>query len=436
MKDEKIIIIGGGIIGCSTAWMLKTLNPSLKVLILEKHNQIAHEHSFQSEGVFTTALNLPWNGYNLLNQAINDNTNPYISINPILFITLDFWIWACRFAYNSFFQFNKKIEGIYALAKRTNNIHKRLHNDSRWKYQHLYKNYMGKDFGIIEIYQDDKSFVEARKRREILNKKYGENLHLHAGIKLCEENEPYLDFYNNEELKNIKGCMSNDSEFYSAFNSKKFAKYLMKIAIEEGAEIRYQAEVEGFRIENKRVVAVKIKGGEEEVGDKIIICCGAHSRKIGRILGWTLPIWPVKGYSLNIEASGLSYSIAFMLDKPMIIGNMGNYYRVSSFIEFSTIRDKDVDPEKCQIILEQAQAVLELNDCDARSFWAFQRAVTVDDLPIIGKFPRLDNVFINAGHGARSSSLCLGSAELISHIALGQTPLIDAYPYSPNRFWI
>jgi D-amino-acid dehydrogenase len=231
--------------------------------------------------------------------------------------------------------------------------------------------------------------------------------------------------------------MRNGYENYSAFNSQKFAEYLIRIAVEEGAGIRYQAEVEGFRIEDKRVVGVKIKGGDEVVGDKIIICCGAQSRKIGRILGWTPPIWPVKGYSLNVESDGkLRYSIAFMLDKPMNIGSMGNYYRVSSFIEFSTIRDCDVNTEKCQFLLEQAQVALGLKDCEATGFWAFQRAVTADDLPIIGKFPRLDNVFINAGHGARSSSLCLGSAELISHIALGQKPLISSSPYSPNRFWI
>ncbi|OMJ83432.1 hypothetical protein SteCoe_15655 [Stentor coeruleus] len=436
MNDEKIIIIGGGIIGCSTAWMLKSLNPNLKVLILEKNNQIAHEHSFQSEGIFSAAMNTPWNGYKLLRQAIDDFDNPdsLISINPILFITIDFWIWALRFAYNSFFQFDKKIENIYKLARRTNDLHKRLYNDSRWKYNHLHENYLGKDAGTIEIFLSDIDFNGAKRRLEVLNKKYGERLCLYSNLSRCKDIEHHLNI---DSIINVKGCMKNNSEHYSAYNTQKLAEYLMRIAIEEGARIEYKAEVEGFRFENNKVVAVKIKGGEEITGDKIIICCGAHSRKIGRLLGWTPPIWPVKGYSLNIEApSRLKYSAAFTFDKPINIGSMGSYYRVSSFIEFSTIRDKDVNPEKCLYMLKNAQIILNLKKCDALGYWAFQRAVTVDDLPIIGKFPKLENVYINAGHGARSSSLCLASSELISHIILGQTPLINPHHYSPNRFWI
>ena len=58
MGDDKIVIIGGGIIGCSTAYMIKKNSPSAKVLILEK-GEIGQESSYQNGAVLTYSFHHP-----------------------------------------------------------------------------------------------------------------------------------------------------------------------------------------------------------------------------------------------------------------------------------------------------------------------------------------------------------------------------------------
>jgi glycine/D-amino acid oxidase-like deaminating enzyme len=55
-----------------------------------------------------------------------------------------------------------------------------------------------------------------------------------------------------------------------------------------------------------------------------------------------------------------------------------------------------------------------------RDVWVGFRPMSIDNLPIIGKFPVVENVYLNTGHGSRGSIYSFGSAKLISEIVLGK----------------
>jgi len=46
-----VIIIGGGIVGLSTAWQLKQRNPDMRILVLEKESQLAYHQTGHNSGV-------------------------------------------------------------------------------------------------------------------------------------------------------------------------------------------------------------------------------------------------------------------------------------------------------------------------------------------------------------------------------------------------
>lgn len=50
-----IIIIGGGIVGLSTALKLKEINPELAIAVLEKENEVALHQSGNNSGVIHSA---------------------------------------------------------------------------------------------------------------------------------------------------------------------------------------------------------------------------------------------------------------------------------------------------------------------------------------------------------------------------------------------
>ena len=62
------------------------------------------------------------------------------------------------------------------------------------------------------------------------------------------------------------------------------------------------------------------------------------------------------------------------------------------------------------------------------------RPTSLDDSPLLGRLPGIDNVFVATGHGA--SGLLLGpiSGKLVADQILGRPPTLDLDPFSPARF--
>ncbi|MDM4766754.1 FAD-dependent oxidoreductase [Pelomonas sp. SE-A7] len=66
--------------------------------------------------------------------------------------------------------------------------------------------------------------------------------------------------------------------------------------------------------------------------------------------------------------------------------------------------------------------------------WSGIRPASRDGQPLIGAHPRLERVWVACGHEGLGITTSLATAELLAHLSLAQTPLLDASPYSPTRF--
>lgn len=73
------------------------------------------------------------------------------------------------------------------------------------------------------------------------------------------------------------------------------------MAKELGVEIITEAHVNDFKKVGKQVKAVVLDGGKEIEVDKLVIAAGYRSKELAAKLGWSLPLWPVKGYSINYD---------------------------------------------------------------------------------------------------------------------------------------
>jgi D-amino-acid dehydrogenase len=56
-----------------------------------------------------------------------------------------------------------------------------------------------------------------------------------------------------------------------------------------------------------------------------------------------------------------------------------------------------------------------------------------DELPVIGRSPRLKNVFLAFGHGMLGLSMSAATGRLIAELVAGLAPHVDPAPYSPQR---
>jgi D-amino-acid dehydrogenase len=87
-----------------------------------------------------------------------------------------------------------------------------------------------------------------------------------------------------------------------------------------------------------------------------------------------------------------------------------------------------------------------LYDEKVADHWVGIRPVAADDVPIIGKSTKFNNLFWNTGHGGRGVTFSLGSGKILSHIienydeqtqneAMKDLILkLNLENYSPSRF--
>ena len=57
-----------------------------------------------------------------------------------------------------------------------------------------------------------------------------------------------------------------------------------------------------------------------------------------------------------------------------------------------------------------------------------------DYLPLLGRAPRLSNLWLAAGHGMLGVSMAAVTGHLLADLMVGRAPIVNPGPYSPGRF--
>jgi glycine/D-amino acid oxidase-like deaminating enzyme len=96
--------------------------------------------------------------------------------------------------------------------------------------------------------------------------------------------------------------------------------------------------------------------------------------------------------------------------------------------------DSRIDREMISSMLKRAIEYMPgLTNLRAIRSWTGLRAATPDKLPLIGRHPTSDNIYLATGHEGLGITTSLGTAKLIADQLLQRKSAIDATPYLPDR---
>lgn len=199
---------------------------------------------------------------------------------------------------------------------------------------------------------------------------------------------------------------------------------------------------------NSTIVSVKTTNPQGETsqihGDMFIVAMGTGSTDICTQLGVQCPIYPVKGYLVTFS-SNMNIPYNYELTGKAFVAPKGNgQYRLSGIADFHhsseslKMTDKndsglDRDSEK-RVDDLISLALPKFPDLNVIDYDYCYRPVTPDDLPMIGKSSKYENLFLCTGHGSKGWTMGPGSGKLLADI-MTQNPLeIDPEPYAPSRF--
>lgn len=200
------------------------------------------------------------------------------------------------------------------------------------------------------------------------------------------------------------------------------AEAMLGSALRLGGSFRGQARVTGWRTEGRRVAAARVvsaQAGLDEVpADAFVLCAGVAAAPLMRQLGGSLPVYPIKGYSLTLrmrpQVPAPRASITD-LGLKTVFAPLAGRLRVAAMAEIVGY-ETDIPPDRVQRMLDGAEAMFPglIDRTVDPSPWAGLRPATPTSVPIVGPSPRWENFWLNAGHGALGLTLAAGCAHRVA----------------------
>ncbi|WP_241527393.1 FAD-dependent oxidoreductase [Sphingomonas turrisvirgatae] len=156
--------------------------------------------------------------------------------------------------------------------------------------------------------------------------------------------------------------------------------------------------------------------GQTWRADCIVLCAGAQSPRLARALGTSLPIQPVKGYSITAPPGTAAPTVSITdVANRVVFCRLGDRMRIAGLAELGN-RDRTVDPARLATLVSSARDALPGAADYGRieTSWAGLRPMTPDSLPITRVIAQ--GVIANTGHGGLGWTYAAGSARRVAQL--------------------
>jgi D-amino-acid dehydrogenase len=175
-------------------------------------------------------------------------------------------------------------------------------------------------------------------------------------------------------------------------------------------------------------------GGQKITADKVVLAAGAWSGEVSKQFGYRLPVRPGKGYCIEVEPFGLR-GATNLWDAHVAVTPFDNALRIAGTMEFGGL-DERVNQVRVDAILHAPAKYLRGWEPPkvAPQAKAGMRPMTPDGLPILGRLGSLKNTYVSTGHGMLGVTLAPGSAAVMADLVVNDkiSPLLA--PFDPARY--
>lgn len=369
-----IIIIGGGVVGLFNAYYLNKSGHNVTII---DESDITNSTSFGNAGVMSAYDKTPLSYPGVISDTIINilkGKSPLV-IKPSLDVNLYKWLWKfmrsssptnTKKAISLFEKYGEVATQAYKNLEKEENINFDFHND-----------------GCLLAFIDKTKF---QKRVSML--KDSEHCEVIEKSKLQE----YLPFTDGSLAGGI------NLKRNSWFDPEKLMLCLKKILQLKGVKFILNEKIEKFEIEENKIIGIKSQNKTYQA-DQYILSTGAK-QKLFKQLGANLLMVPAKGYSITATMDeSLTPKISTLIfDIFTMMTPRANSIRFTSKLELNI---KDNTPHKKVIddILNNVRNFSNKFELKDEIYWAGNRPLTPNDLPLIGRSKQYNNVVFATGLG-------------------------------------
>ena len=416
----RVIILGAGVIGVSTAYQLSQQGHD--VVVIDRRTHAGLEASFANGGQVSACHAEPWATPTTLLKVLRWF---WQSDAPLVFQWMRWdpalWRWLLRFLCNcTSARARHNMECTLRLALYSRTMLKTLRAETGITYD-------DSKSGILHIYRSLKAFSHACAAAAIMRANGLECQQ--CSVTTCLTIEPAL---RDVAPSLVGGLYSPDDE---SGDAHLFTTRLAQLAQDAGVEFRFGVTILGLQTEASKIVHVVTDHGPI-TGTFYVLALGSDSPLIARTVGLRLPIYPAKGYSLTVSTAGFADAphVSITDDEyKMVYTRLRDRLRIAGTAELAGW-DSTCTSSRVAILLKRAQILFPHGgNYPSAVSWAGLRPQTPDSLPILGYTP-WPELLLNTGHGTLGWTMAVGSASVIADLVAGRSPAINLQGLGLERF--
>lgn len=414
----KVTIIGGGIIGLSSAWYLR--NSGHDVTVIDK-TDMRSNCSYGNAGYVCPSHFVPLATPGIVKQGLKwmlDSKSPFYVQPRLNRALID---WGLKFMRAAT---PEKVEAaaipLRDIALLSQGLYEQWTRLPEFDFAYEHK-------GLLEIFQTP---AGAEHAKHMVEKAHELGL---TDTKLLNEAE--LQALEPHTRINGRGAVwfRCDANLYP----NKLMQQLIAALEQKGVVMITGAEVDGFEHRGGHITHVRSGDAAYET-DEVIVASGSWSRELAARMNVKIPLVAGRGYSVTLENSPyhINYPAVLVEGRAALTPMDGNKIRFGGTMEITSTRT----PPRMNRVEGLLAAVkrfypeFDIPVPPEEKIWYGFRPCSADGLPYIGRAKQWNNVVIATGHAMLGLSLGAGTGKLVSEIVNGDALSMDILPFDPNRY--
>jgi D-amino-acid dehydrogenase len=415
----KVLILGSGVIGVTSAYYLARAGH--EVTVVDRQPKPALETSFANAGEVSPGYSSPWAGPGVPVKAIKwllMKHGPLVirpNPDPVM------WIWLLKMLRNctsARYAVNKR--RMIPIAEYSRDCLRALRNETGIHYDE-------RERGTLQLFRYPAQLDHTADDIAVL-KQYGVPFEVldRAG---CIAAEPALSAVADKIAGGLRLPQDETGDCHM------FTQALAIEAEKLGVRFAFNVGIEGLTADATRITGVATSTGVLQA-DAYVLALGSWSPRLVRPLGISLPVYPVKGYSITVPISDPEAApVSTVMDESykVAITRLGNRIRVGGTAEVSGYSTKLYAARRATLDHSLTDLFPRGGRLADATFWSGLRPMTPDGPPVIGA-TRYDNLHLNTGHGTLGWTMACGSGRVLADMLSGRKPDIDTRELALTRY--
>jgi D-amino-acid dehydrogenase len=404
---KSCVVIGGGAVGLCSAYYLAKAGH--RVVVLDS-SDMSDGCSYGNSGMVVPSHIIPLAHPGVVSRGMKwmfSSKSPFY-VKPRL--SRELFSWGHAFYKNSnTAHVERSMPALRDLSAFSKELYQELARES--------DSFLYEEKGLLLLFRTERAGEEER----------------HDGL-LARKHGLKVDFLSKDEVSALETGIKTDcmgGVYYRGdahLAPDLFMQFLKQELKKLGVALHKNEQVLSFTSNGNKIASVHTDK-QQYSADEVVLCAGAWSPKLAKMLGVKIRILPGKGYSFTVPAGGQAPTVPSVLcEGKVAVTPMGSDVRFGGTMEITHTGDHKIRERRVQGIVETANQFypeLALAQPSSDTVWHGFRPCTPTGLPLISRASGLENFIVASGHAMMGLSLAPATGKLVEELVGKKPPSVS-----------